>query len=49
MHGCYSDTNSQILGSTGVVFESDVNINANCAMMCEEKGFAVASTNGHTC
>ncbi|MCG8624129.1 MAG: hypothetical protein MJE68_19315, partial [Proteobacteria bacterium] len=47
--GCYSDTSSQILGNTGEVFESDTNINANCAITCEEKGFTVASTNGKTC
>ena len=47
--GCYSDTSSQILGNTGIVFESDTNINAICAIKCEEKGFTVASTNGKTC
>ena len=47
--GCYSDKSSQILGNSGVMFESDTNINANCAIACKEKGFTVASTNGHTC
>lgn len=47
--GCYSDTSSQIFGSTGVMFESDTNINANCAITCKEKGFIVASTKGRTC
>lgn len=47
--GCYSDTSSQILGNSGEVFESDANINANCANTCKEKGFAIASTRGRTC
>ena len=47
--GCYSDTSSQVLGKNGVVFKSDTNINANCAITCKQKGFAVASTKRHTC
>ena len=47
--GCYSDTEAQILGKSGWISESDVNINANCVIACTEKGYTVASTQGRHC
>ena len=47
--GCYSDTEAQVLGKSGLTFESDENINANCVITCSEKGYTVASTQGRYC
>ena len=47
--GCYSDTEAQILRKMGLMFESDVNINADCATTCTKKGYIIAATQGRYC
>ena len=47
--GCYSDTNARILDKVGPTTESDMNINADCEMTCQEKGYTIASTRGRKC
>lgn len=47
--GCYSDTNGSVLELLGYKVSFDDNTNALCAEVCQEKGYAVASTQGELC
>ena len=48
--GCYSDMEARVLGGeNGLVFNWKDNYNAKCQLMCQEKGYAIASTKGSYC
>lgn len=48
--GCYSDEKAKVLGGeSGLVFNWNDNYNAKCQLMCQEKGYAIASTKGSYC
>ena len=48
--GCYSDKAAKVLGgASGLAFKWNNNYNAKCQLMCQEKGYAIASTNGSYC
>lgn len=47
--GCYSDTESGVLRRANFKQTFRMNSNAMCAKICQEKGFALAATQGTTC
>ena len=48
--GCYSDSEAGVLGgASGLKFDWSDNYNAKCQLVCQEKGYPIASTIGTYC
>ena len=47
--GCYSDTEGRVLRRANFKKTLRLNSNAMCAKICQDKGFAIAATQGSTC